>query len=313
MRPRRRRPAAAPACLTHEPRRPPGRHRSRRRGRRRGRGGGGGDGSADGRHRSRERAAGAPAFLRAPPSGQLPTIHVPSWHPYLRLVCPQILQANRARGLRHDCSHSMGAVDSASFRAGPGFRYVTTKWPKSWLVCSSRRPRNWQLALPAALTVTLAFVAGGFFPGTIGLAAGLLCLLLARSADARRAPLRGLEHSARRHHRRAGPFRRMDPSVIRMVGCARPRADGVRPRAALPPGAGVPGPPRARSRTSVGAAALGRIGDRGHVRGRARHSAVPDDLPDQARASTSGGSRSRSPTGTRWACSAASGRSCSRT
>jgi hypothetical protein len=37
---------------------------------------------------------------------------------------------------------------------------------------------NWQLALPAALTVTLAFVAGGFFPGTIGLAAGLLCLLL---------------------------------------------------------------------------------------------------------------------------------------
>jgi hypothetical protein len=37
---------------------------------------------------------------------------------------------------------------------------------------------NWQLALPAALTVTLAFVAGGFFPGTIGLAAGLVCLLL---------------------------------------------------------------------------------------------------------------------------------------
>ena len=37
---------------------------------------------------------------------------------------------------------------------------------------------NWQLALPAALTVTLAFVAGGFFAGTVGLAAGLLCLLL---------------------------------------------------------------------------------------------------------------------------------------
>jgi hypothetical protein len=37
---------------------------------------------------------------------------------------------------------------------------------------------NWQLALPAALTVALAFVAGGFFPGTIGLTAGLLCLLL---------------------------------------------------------------------------------------------------------------------------------------
>ena len=37
---------------------------------------------------------------------------------------------------------------------------------------------NWQLALPAALTVTLAFLAGGFFPATTGLAAGLLCLLL---------------------------------------------------------------------------------------------------------------------------------------
>ena len=37
---------------------------------------------------------------------------------------------------------------------------------------------NWQLALPAALTVTLAFLAGGFFPGTTGLAAGGLCLLL---------------------------------------------------------------------------------------------------------------------------------------
>ena len=70
----------------------------------------------------------------------------------------------------------------------------------------------------------------------------------------------------------------MDPSVIRMVGCTRPCADGVRPRAPLPPGAGVPGAPRARSRTSVGAAALGRIGDRGHVRGRARHPAVPDVL-----------------------------------
>jgi O-antigen ligase len=40
------------------------------------------------------------------------------------------------------------------------------------------RVANWQLALPAALTLTVAFLAGGFFPGTIGLAAGLLCLLL---------------------------------------------------------------------------------------------------------------------------------------
>ncbi len=37
---------------------------------------------------------------------------------------------------------------------------------------------NWLLALPGALTVVLAFLAGGFFATTIGLAAGLLCLLL---------------------------------------------------------------------------------------------------------------------------------------
>jgi O-antigen ligase len=40
------------------------------------------------------------------------------------------------------------------------------------------RAGNWQLALPAALTVALAFMAGGFFADTIGLGAGLLCLLL---------------------------------------------------------------------------------------------------------------------------------------
>jgi O-Antigen ligase len=37
---------------------------------------------------------------------------------------------------------------------------------------------NWLLVLPAALTVVLAFLAGGFFPTTTGLAAGALCLLL---------------------------------------------------------------------------------------------------------------------------------------
>jgi hypothetical protein len=40
------------------------------------------------------------------------------------------------------------------------------------------RAGNWQLALPAALTVALAFMAGGFFADSIGLGAGLLCLLL---------------------------------------------------------------------------------------------------------------------------------------
>ena len=40
------------------------------------------------------------------------------------------------------------------------------------------RMANWLLVLPGALTAVLAFMAGGFFPGTTGLVAGLLCLLL---------------------------------------------------------------------------------------------------------------------------------------
>jgi hypothetical protein len=40
------------------------------------------------------------------------------------------------------------------------------------------RMSNWLVVLPGALTAVLAFRAGGFFPTSIGLAAGLLCLLL---------------------------------------------------------------------------------------------------------------------------------------
>jgi O-Antigen ligase len=40
------------------------------------------------------------------------------------------------------------------------------------------RMANWLLVLPGALTVVLAFLAGGFFATTTGLIAGLLCLLL---------------------------------------------------------------------------------------------------------------------------------------
>jgi hypothetical protein len=50
---------------------------------------------------------------------------------------------------------------------------------------------NWQLALPAALTVALAFMAGGFFPGTVGLAAGLLCLLLVARVTLAERPFAG--------------------------------------------------------------------------------------------------------------------------
>jgi hypothetical protein len=49
----------------------------------------------------------------------------------------------------------------------------------------------WQQALPAALTVTLAFTAGGFFPGTVGLGAGLLCLLLVARVTLAERPFAG--------------------------------------------------------------------------------------------------------------------------
>ena len=50
---------------------------------------------------------------------------------------------------------------------------------------------NWQLALPAALTLTLAFLAGGFFSGTIGLVAGLLCILLVARFTVAERPFAG--------------------------------------------------------------------------------------------------------------------------
>jgi len=50
---------------------------------------------------------------------------------------------------------------------------------------------NWQLVLPAALTVALAFLAGGFFPAAVGLTAGLLCLLLVARFTLADRPLAG--------------------------------------------------------------------------------------------------------------------------
>ncbi len=50
---------------------------------------------------------------------------------------------------------------------------------------------NWPLALPAAVTVTLAFRAGGFFAGTVGLTAGLLCLLLVARVTLAERPFAG--------------------------------------------------------------------------------------------------------------------------
>ena len=53
------------------------------------------------------------------------------------------------------------------------------------------KARNWQLALPAALTLALAFLAGGFFPATVGLTAGLLCLLLVARITLAERPFAG--------------------------------------------------------------------------------------------------------------------------
>jgi O-antigen ligase len=50
---------------------------------------------------------------------------------------------------------------------------------------------NWQLALPAVLTFALAFLAGGFFAGTVGIAAGLLCLLLVARLTLAERPFAG--------------------------------------------------------------------------------------------------------------------------
>ena len=50
---------------------------------------------------------------------------------------------------------------------------------------------NWQLALPAALTAALAFLAGGYFPGTVGLTAGLLCVLLVGRVTLAERPFAG--------------------------------------------------------------------------------------------------------------------------
>ncbi|HYH90667.1 MAG TPA: O-antigen ligase family protein [Solirubrobacteraceae bacterium] len=50
---------------------------------------------------------------------------------------------------------------------------------------------NWHLALPAALVFTLAFLTGGFFAGTIGLTAGLLCLLLVARVTLAERPFAG--------------------------------------------------------------------------------------------------------------------------
>ena len=50
---------------------------------------------------------------------------------------------------------------------------------------------NWQLAFPAALTVTVAFIAGGFFAGTVGIVAALLCLLLVARVTLAERPFAG--------------------------------------------------------------------------------------------------------------------------
>jgi hypothetical protein len=50
---------------------------------------------------------------------------------------------------------------------------------------------RWHLALPAVLTTFLAFQAGGFFPGTVGLVAAALCVLLVLRVTLGRDPFGG--------------------------------------------------------------------------------------------------------------------------
>jgi O-antigen ligase len=79
---------------------------------------------------------------------------------------------------------------------GPSSKYVTTKRAQGWLVLLSARTfvdkaANWHLVVPGALTAALAFRAGGFFPDTVGLAAGLLCLLLVARVTLAERPFSG--------------------------------------------------------------------------------------------------------------------------
>ena len=168
---------------------------------------------------------------------------------------------------------------------------------------------NWQLALPAALTVTLAFLAGGFFPGTIGLAAGLLCLLLVARVTLAERPFAGW----------SAPLA-VTTGVLALF-CVWTLASSGWSDA----------PARALAefdRALLYLLVLAFLGL--HARGPGHLSVLlrwvglaiavtcaialatrllPDDFPTSAGVDPRG-SRSRSPTGTRWACSAGSARSC---
>jgi hypothetical protein len=167
---------------------------------------------------------------------------------------------------------------------------------------------NWQLALPAALTVTLAFIAGGFFPGTIGLAAGLLCLLLLARLTLAERPFAGWSAALA-----------VTTGVLALF-CVWTLASSGWSDA----------PARAMTefdRALLYVLVLAFMGL--HARGPGHlavllrwvglvialtcAAALATRLFPRMRASTCSGSRSRSPTGTRWACSPGSGRSCSRT
>ena len=192
---------------------------------------------------------------------------------------------------------------------GLGFRHVTTEWGKSWLV-RSLRGRQLALGLASAPYARARVRAGGFFPRhALDCAAGLLCLLLVARLTLADRPFAGWSAPLACSRRRAGAVRgwtllsagwsdaparaltEFDRALLYLLvlafwACTRVRRG--RPRA--DPALGR----RWRSAVTCAVALATR--------------AAADDLPDRARASTPSGSRSRSPTGTRWACFCGLGR-----
>ena len=125
---------------------------------------------------------------------------------------------------------------------------------------------NWQLALPAALTLALAFLAGGFFAGTVGLTAGLLCLLLVARLTLAERPFAGWSASLAVTTGVLALFCAWTLASVRLVERARPGdwSSSIAPCCTSSSSRSW-ACTRARSGHLRGAPALGRPRDRAHA------------------------------------------------
>ena len=188
--------------------------------------------------------------------------------------------------------------------------------PASGLRLSPPRPeararaflRGWYLTLPGLATAWLGFRAGGFFPGQVGLVALTLALVLVGRITLARRPFEGWSPAlALASGALAGLAVWTLASALWSDAPARALAEFDR---TLLYGLGS-GADRQRGgprRRSVHGAALDRCSVRRDRPRRAAHPPAAGHVPDLEPASCPSGSRSRSPTGTRWASPARSAR-----